>query len=242
MNDWSKIRKTAIVESDDTNDHWDRNGLNFLFYWKAKYPKFKISLFTIPNRTSKEMLDLLAPHVIARPDGQRPWIELLVHGFDHESNYECYGWDYERTKRLMERVESFQNGYWQKPYYKKIFKAPGWTITPDLCGYPSGPDQLITQDKQAVYKAMRDKQYIVTDRHYNHSRRLEDGKYICIDCNPDIVHMHTWNMETGDKNGRNGYKQVIEEHGEPWNHETEFFFLSEAYEKGMLKPCISDNK
>lgn len=242
MNNWETIRKTVVFESDDTNDHWARNGLNFLFYWKAKYPKFKASLFTIPNRTSKEMLDLLSPHILGAPGSYQPWIELLVHGFDHESNFECYGWDLERTNRLMERVESFQNGYYQKSYYKKIFKAPGWTITPDLCGYPSGPDQLITKDKQAVYKALKSRNYIVTDRHYNHSRRLEGGKYICIDCNDIIVHSHTWNMETGDKNGRNGYQQIEEEHGVPWNHDTEFFFLSEAWEKGMLKPCTEERK
>jgi hypothetical protein len=222
MNAWGEIRKVAIVESDDTCDHWSRNGINFLFYWKSKYPKFKISLFVIPNRTSKEMLKLLESH--------KDWIELLVHGFDHESNFECYGWDYDRAMRLLERIESFGA-------YKKIFKAPGWTITPDLCGYPSGPDQLITKDKQAVYKALRDRNYIVTDRHYNNPRRLEDANYICIDCNPDIVHMHTWNMETGDKNGRNGYQQVIEEHGEPWDYNTEFIFMSEAWEKGMFLPC-----
>lgn len=222
MNNWTEIRKVAIVESDDTCDHWDRNGINFLFYWKSKFPKFKISLFTIPNRTSPMMLQLLKKH--------DDWIELLVHGFDHESNFECYGWDYDRAKRLMERVESFGA-------YAKIFKAAGWTITPDLCGYPSGPDQLIHNDKQGVYKAMKELDFTVVDRHYNAERRLEGGKYICIDDNPDIIHMHTWPMETGDKAGRNGYKQVIEEHGEPWDQNTEFFFMSEAIEKGMILPC-----
>ena len=51
LNDWS-IRKTAIVEADDMQDRYDRNGLNFLFAWKAKYPKFKITLFTIPEKTT----------------------------------------------------------------------------------------------------------------------------------------------------------------------------------------------
>src|SRR3990167_6719133 len=92
MNNWD-IRKIAIVEADDFQNRYDRNGLNFLFYWKAKYPKFKITLFTIPEKTSNELLC-----------GLPSWIEIAVHGFNHESNFECYGWDYSKCKVLMERT------------------------------------------------------------------------------------------------------------------------------------------
>lgn len=211
------IRKIAIMESDDTEDHFDRNGLNYLFYWKAKYPRFKISLFTIPGKTSREMVALLE---------KLDWIELLVHGFTHSSNFECFDWDYEKTIELMTPLT----------HYKKIFKAPGWTITPDLCGYPAREDQLISKDKQAVYKALDDMNFVVTDRHYNKPRRLEYGRYICVDCNPDIIHMHTWPMPQGAE--PNGYPQV-EVNGTPWDHETQFYFMSEAYEEGLIKPCQS---
>lgn len=219
MNDWNTIKKTVIVESDDTEDHYERNGLNFLFYWKAKYPKFKISLYTIPNKTSREMMRLLEKH--------SDWIEIIVHGFNHSSNFECFDWNYEKTKELMEPLE--------KRGFKKIFKAPGWTITPDNCGYPSGPDQLITQDKQAVYKALNDLDFVVADRHYNAPRRLENGKYICVDCQQDLIHMHTWDMPRGSD--PNGYRQVEEIQGVPWDQNTEFFFISEAWEKGLIQPC-----
>lgn len=219
MNNWREIRKLAIVESDDTEDHYERNGLNFLFYWKAKYPKFKITLFTIPNRTSFEMVKLLECH--------NDWIELAVHGFNHSSNFECFDWDYDKAKELME--PQFSKGY------TRNFKAPGWTITPDLCGYPANDNQLIAKDKQGVYKALNDLDFIVTDRHYNKERRLEDGKYICVDCQPDLIHMHTWDMPRGSE--PNGYRQVEEIQGVPWNHETEFKFMSEAWEEGLIKPC-----
>jgi hypothetical protein len=39
-----------------------------------------------------------------------------------------------------------------------------------------------------------------------------------------------------DEAGRNGFEQV-EERGVPWSNETEFFFLSEAIEKGLIEPC-----
>lgn len=219
MNNWKEIRKLAIVESDDTEDHYERNGLNFLFYWKAKYPKFKITLFTIPSKTSREMVSLLKRN--------EDWIELAVHGFTHSSNFECYDWDYEKTKDLMYNLAS--RGY------VKNFKAPGWTITPDLCGYPAREDQLISKDKQAVYKALHDLGFVVTDRHYNRERRVEGGKYICVDCNPDIVHMHTWDMPQGAD--PNGYRQVEELQGVPWNYDTQFYFLSEAWEQNKIIPC-----
>jgi hypothetical protein len=218
MNDWS-IRKLAIVESDDTEDHYERNGLNFLFYWKAKFPKFKISLFTIPNKTSREMISLLERH--------SDWIEILVHGFNHSSNFECFDWDIEKTKELMMSME--------KRGFKKIFKAPGWTITPDLCGYPARDDQLISKDKQGVYKGLDELDFVIADRHYNKERRLENGKYICIDCQPNIVHFHTWDMPRGSE--LNGYRQVEEIRGIPWDHDTEFKFMSEAWEEGLYESC-----
>lgn len=219
MNKWGEIRNLAIVESDDTEDHYERNGLNFLFYWKAKYPKFKITLFTIPNKTSSGMLELL------KRNGD--WIELAVHGFNHSSNFECYDWDYEKTKELMELP--------MRRGYSRNFKAPGWTITPDLCGYPAGEEQLIYKDKQGVYKALNDLDFVVTDRHYNRERRIEGAKYICVDCNPDIVHMHTWDMPRGSE--PNGYRQVEEIQGVPWDQDTVFKFMSEAWEENLIQPC-----
>lgn len=219
MNEWGKIRNLAIVESDDTEDHYERNGLNFLFYWKAKYPKFKITLFTIPNKTSSGMLELL------KRNGD--WIELAVHGFNHSSNFECYDWDYDKTKELMELP--------MRRGYSRNFKAPGWTITPDLCGYPADENQLISKDKQGVYKALNDLDFVVTDRHYNRERRIEGAKYICVDCNPDIVHMHTWDMPRGSE--PNGYRQVEEIQGVPWDQDTVFKFMSEAVTENLFQPC-----
>lgn len=219
MNDFTKKYDYIFVESDDTEDRYDRNGLNFLFYWKAKYPKFKISLFTIPGRTSKEMLALLQKH--------SDWIEILVHGYSHSSNFENFDWDFQTTLNLLESL--YNKGY------KRIYKAPGWTITPDLCGYPAREDQLIFKDKQAVYKALSAMDFIVADRHYNKPRRLEGAKYICVDCQPNLIHMHTWDMPQGSE--PNGYRQVEEQKGVPWDQETEFYFLTDAWNLKIINEC-----
>lgn len=228
MNNWDEIKKLAIVEADDFQDRWDRNGLNILFYWKTKYPKFKITLFTIPDRTGKEMRDLVSRH--------SDWIEIAVHGFNHESNFECYSWDYDKTKALMHRTYKMTDEH-ETPLYEKIFKAPGWTITHGHNGYPAGEHLPIYKDPQCVYNALKDMNFLVFDRHYNKPARPVDLNVVCVDCNPDIVHMHTWDMETGDKNGRNGFRQVEEEHGVPWDRDTEFKFVSEAWDENLFKPC-----
>lgn len=234
MNSWGEIKPLVIAESDDFQDKYDRNGLEMLFYWKAKYPKFKITLFTIPNKISDTMLDLLKE--------QSSWVEFAVHGFDHDSNFECWGWDYEKTKALMHRT--YRRGpleYGESGAFKKIFKAPGWTITGDEsgkgCGYPLQPQNALFADNQAVYKALKDMNFVVFDRHYNIDFRPEGLDIVCVDCNPDIVHMHTWDMVTGDLNSKNGFRQVEELHGVPWNQDTEFKFVSEAWGEGLFKPC-----
>ena len=233
MNDWSrKNRPFVICESDDFQDKYDRNGLEMLFYWKAKYPKFKITLFTIPNKTSDNMLELIY-------NRNRDWIELAVHGWDHDSNYECWSWDYDKAKALMNRTKKrniLSDGF-NEDIYKKIFKAPGWTITDKYSGYTATPELPISKDPQAVYRALMDLDFIIFDRHYDKPARPEGLKVVCVDCNPDIVHMHTWDMVTGDLAGKNGFRQVEELHGVPWDQDTEFVFCSEAWEKGLFKPC-----
>lgn len=221
MNDW-QYHPVAIVEADDFQDRYDRNGLEMLFYWKTKYPNFKISLFTIPDRTSTQLLRLIEPH--------RNWIELCMHGWNHESNFECYSWSYDKTMAFIDRVE-------KTGAYQKVFKAPGWTITHGFNGYPANEDSPIFKDPTGVYRALSERGYTIFDRHYNAQIRPKESKIVCVDCNPLIVHMHTWDMETGDKNSRNGFRQVEEEHGVPWDNKTEFFFVTQAIQNEFFEKC-----
>ena len=101
------MNKQIVLDFDDIENKYDRNGLNFLFYWKAKYPKFKITLFTIPEKTSKEILNLVSKF---------DWIEIAQHGWNHESNFECYGWDYDTASAYLKRGQEL--GY--KRYLKLL--------------------------------------------------------------------------------------------------------------------------
>ena len=226
MNDWQTKRKIAIVEADDFMDQPNRNGLSYLLYWKSKYPNFKITLFTVPDKTTMEFLDFI--------DFPNDWCELSVHGFTHETNFECWHWDEITTNILMKRVEDTGK-------YVKIFKAPGWTITGDKEGHGSGykleQPNLLANDNQAVYKALIKRDYIIVDRHHFKQFRPEGGKILCIDCQENVIHMHTWNVPSGDPNGRNGFGDVEELHGVPWDNDTEFYTISEAWEKGLIREC-----
>jgi hypothetical protein len=209
MNNW-EVRDLAIVEADDFQDRYDRNGLNFLFHWKTKFPDFKITLFTIPDRTSPELLKQMQRN--------NDWIELAVHGWNHESNFECWGWDEIKTNAYLDRIE-------KTGAYVKLFKAPGWQITDKHSGYIADPETPIGKDPQVVYRVLEERGYTIVDRHYNKPARLPHSKIICVDCNEQIIHMHTWDMETGDKASRNGFRQVEEEHGVPWDNHTVFRFM-----------------
>lgn len=224
MNQWNEIKKIAICEADDFCDRGDRNGLDYLIYWKSKYPNFKITLFTIPGRTSPEFLKLINPF--------KDWIELAVHGWEHESNYECWHWDEIDTEIVLDKALNTNE-------YVSFFKAPGWCITPKYNGYPADEDLPVSKDPQCVYKGLMKKGFVVVDRHYNKPARPEGLKVICADCQPDLVHMHTWRMETGNRNERNGFDQVEHLHGVPWDNSTEFKFLSEAWAEGLIKECQS---
>jgi hypothetical protein len=220
LNSW-EYRAEAIIEADDFQDRYDRNGLNFLFYWKAKYPNFKITLFTIPDRTSETLRRFL----------NYDWIEFAVHGWHHESVFECYDWDYEKATAYLERLERVG-----EKSYQKIFKAPGWVIAPNYGGYLCHPSALLVKDGQAIYKALRDRGYIIFDRHANAGLRPPDCKIVCADCNPKIVHMHTWDQPVAGQE-RNGFGQVQEEHGVPWDDKTQFSLVGEAWERGLFTPC-----
>ena len=126
MNSWGSIKPLVILEADDFQDKYDRNGLEMLFYWKAKYPKFKITLFTIPNKTTFQFMEMVH-HAQNSSLLDDPWVEFAVHGWDHDSNFECWGWDYEKTKIFMNKLSEPEiNRYHGKTF--PLDKAGGFDI------------------------------------------------------------------------------------------------------------------
>lgn len=135
---------------------------------------FKATLFAIPAEMTMDLLQWC----VANMD----WIELGVHGFQHDSNYECEKWTYEQMDNAMSLVANlgaFTHG----------FKAPGWQIS-DEC-----------------FRWLKEHDWWVADKNYNNDRRPKNLKaYVNYDGNDmrvhhqhkvsDVLpasHHHTWN-------------------------------------------------
>lgn len=221
MSIWTEKRKIAVVDFDDQEDRYDRNGMNFLLYWKAKYPKFKVTMFTIPGRCTPTFLEMLKKH--------SEWMQLGVHGWRHDDNFEATKWDKYTANALLDRVDALGS-------FVKVFRAPGWQITYPQ-PYNESPDasKPVNSDPHLIYNILKERGYTVADQHYNMERRPQGLKTYCS-CNPLFVHGHVEDINVGDPNGRNGMRQLEEEHGVPWDENTEFRFITELTEEELKCP------
>ena len=207
------MARDVIVDFDDCEDRYDRNGINFLFYWKAKYPKFQVNMFAIPGRMTQGFLDLLKPH--------RDWIDLCVHGWKHDDNFEAQKWDEYKANLYLQRAEDMGA-------FSKVFKAPGWQITyPQPYNENPDPSKPVNSDPQLVYRVLKERGYIVADQEYNNDKRPKDLKVYLVS-HPWCVHGHTWDINMADPTSRNGMRQWEEERGVPWDKNTNFHFIKDV--------------
>jgi hypothetical protein len=106
-----------VVDLDDFEDGVSSWGFKLLDALHAESGKrFKATLFTIPGKTSRETLETCR----RRCD----WLELAVHGWEHDGP-ECLSWDADRTRRVLDYIESMEEGA-----YVRVFKAPHWSASP----------------------------------------------------------------------------------------------------------------
>jgi len=197
--------KDAVVDFDDhqmtlNNGRVGDLSLAYLFYLKHLFPKFKATLFAIPARCS--------PHIL-KEINKLGWIELAVHGWEHNDNYECSKWTKEECLMNLSKVET-QFG----DIFVKGFKAPGWQIS-DGC-----------------YEALLQAGYWVADHVYNDNRRPKELPVYKLD-HPWCIHGHTWDIQGVPLDQQNGIRQMIEERGlcEKLTQETNFHFISEIIGK-----------
>lgn len=215
MGNWD-YKPVAVVDFDDMEDRYDRNGMNFLFWWKSQFPNFKVTMFAIPGRCSPAFLSLLASH--------KDWIQLGVHGWRHDDNFEATKWDSYTANALFDRIDRMQA-------FAKVFRAPGWQITyPQPYNESPDPTKPVNSDPHLIYNILKERGYIVADQHYNKERRPE-GLQVYCSCHPLFLHGHVEDINVGDPAGRNGMRQLEEEHGVPWDKNTEFKFITELSEE-----------
>lgn len=99
----------VIFDVDDFCE--DYNCMEELYKLKARYPRFKCTLFTVPHRISPKLL------LEARNTG---WIELAVHGFDHS--------EHEMTAIPPHKLITNLNNI-DFTLYVKGFRPPFWELT-----------------------------------------------------------------------------------------------------------------
>lgn len=154
----------VIVDSDDMADSDPKyNCLDLLLKFKKKFPKFKITLFTIPALSSDKLLDDLSQY--------RSWIEVAYHGWDHDDmkgNHEfAYLTKDEAKLKILKSMEKFGNRA------VKGWKSPGWQIS------------------DGTYEVLKAYGFWVMDHPESVMRRPKGLKGLCLD-DPRIYHTHTW--------------------------------------------------
>lgn len=137
-------------------------------------PNLKVTLFAVPGLMTAELINWCTAN--------SSWIELAVHGFYHESNYECEKMTYDEFDGLINSLPMIED------YFVKGFKAPGWQISDD------------------IYRWLVEHDWWVADQDYNTHRRPaglkayinRDGEFFAEkvdgqDWTPvEAWHGHTW--------------------------------------------------
>lgn len=203
---------SIVVDFDDFYD--ENNGLDILFRWKARFPKFKVTLFAVLGKTSLRMLELI--------NRNSDWVQLGGHGFLHETNFECLYWDEKRMGTILNYAE-------ESGYYQKVWRCPGWQITYPQ-PYNDNPDsnKPVNSNSQLIYNVLRERGYLICDQHYNKDRRPMGTRIYCS-CNPRFIHGHIQNIEQGEPNGL----EQIEKAGVPWDSNSEFKFITELTDEEL---------
>lgn len=105
----------AIFDFDDFRQ--DENALDYLFRMKARWPGFKVTLFTIPMQCSRSFLNEVS---------KLDWIQLAVHGWEHKL-CECEKWNFDTARTYLATVEEWMNDH-GNPVFVRGFKAPNWRL------------------------------------------------------------------------------------------------------------------
>ncbi len=182
---------------------------------RAVIPKFKATLFTIGGRcTGRFIADIKA---------SRPWLDLVPHGWMHQTNRECQEWNADVCHQALAASRALG-------ITTRGFKAPGWQIS-DGC-----------------YQALADEGYWVADQRYNDDRRPYGIKSYCLETSGQMAIIKTigendgWKINhffgiatqlhghLGNLNGRNenALEIIAPQILAAAEHDTDFRFISEV--------------
>jgi len=130
------VETIILFDADDFCE--ENNRLDLLFYIKSQIPNFKANLFTIVGKCSPSFIEAVK---------EISWLDMIPHGWEHETPRECQEWDYDKCKLCITEINKLN--------LTKGFKAPGWQIS------------------DPMYQVLKEEGYWVADQHYNDERRPE---------------------------------------------------------------------
>jgi len=148
--------KTIYIDADDFSE--ENQGWDYLAQIKKEIPNFKISLFTILGQCSNEFIEEIKGY---------DWIDMIPHGWMHETPLECKDWSYKQSIDYLKKIERHN--------LTKGFKAPGWQIS------------------DGMYQALLEEEYWVADQPYN-SERVPKGLKVYLLDSQDKYHYHIQNV------------------------------------------------
>lgn len=194
------------VISDKCQSHDCRDQLMRL---KELNPDFKATLFAIPGE--------MTPELMGWASGQN-WIELAVHGFMHNSNYECEKLSYEDFDYLMGIFNPVIS-----TAFEQIFRAPGWQISDGAIKWLQEKgwifcDQGYNDDRRPAYMNA----YVNYDGQFTVSPKVGDPREV------EAYHGHTWNVGTAG-NEPNGIYEDFDKVQDLVKKADSFQFISELF-------------
>lgn len=127
---------------------------------KAERHDFRATVFAVPGLITTCFVREL-------PD----WLELAVHGWLHQTVYECAVWTPDDIARVFD--DTLVRGH-----FARVFKAPGWQIS-DAC-----------------YEYCRDNDIVVADQRLAESRWPTGLKVYLHEDHPDRWHGHIQDIGT----------------------------------------------
>lgn len=198
--EWDDFGANHII-SDMCRSHDCRDQLDKLHLLN---PNFKCTLFAIPWEMTPELALWCARN--------KSWIEVAVHGFSHNSNYECEKMTYEEIEKSLQLVW----GMWPTTFVR-VFRAPGWQISDDCLKY------------------LAEKDWIICDQDYNNARRPKfkrqyvnyNGQFRANGIEVDAYHGHTWDV------GWNGIYEDFEKVKNLVQSTNEFKFITELFDENI---------
>jgi hypothetical protein len=97
--------KDVVIDFDDVYlDSPASNRMDWLFYYKGKYPNFRVNLFAIPGKSTWDWLDEI---------DKLDWISLCMHGWNHDEE------------------ESLTEEMFLEWSYSWVYKGPNWKADKD---------------------------------------------------------------------------------------------------------------